>query len=124
MIRTTTSSWLVGLLGAALLLGGCASQEQKKSIEKTNEGVKAYNQKQYDVAIEKYNAALAVDPQFPSALYNQDRQLEAKGAAGYNPAEFRPGYTLVRIRDGAMELEYRVTGKEEKVSKRLPLRGA
>jgi predicted phosphodiesterase len=59
---------------------------------------------------------------FPSALYNQDRQLEAKGAAGYNPAEFRPGYTLVRIRDGAMELEYRVTGTDAKVAKILPVR--
>jgi predicted phosphodiesterase len=58
---------------------------------------------------------------FPSALYNQDRQLEAKGAPGYNLPEFRPGYTLVRFRDGAMELEYRVTGLEEKASKTLPL---
>ena len=56
---------------------------------------------------------------FPSALYNQDRQLEAKGAEGYNPIEFRPGYTLVRIRDGALELDYRVTGKDAKVSKNL-----
>lgn len=61
---------------------------------------------------------------FPSALYNQDRQLEAKGAAGYNPAEFRPGYTLVRIRDGVMELDYRVTGTDVKVSRSLPIRRA
>jgi hypothetical protein len=61
---------------------------------------------------------------FPSALYNQDRQLEAKGAPGYNLPEFRPGYTLVRIRDGAMELDYRVTGKDAKASKSLPLRKA
>jgi predicted phosphodiesterase len=58
---------------------------------------------------------------FPSALYNQDRQLEAKGAAGYNLPEFRPGYTLVHFRHGAMELEYRVTGQEEKATKSLPL---
>ena len=61
---------------------------------------------------------------FPSALYNQDRQLEAKGAPGYNLPEFRPGYTLVSIRDGAMELDYRVTGKDAKASKILPLRNA
>ena len=61
---------------------------------------------------------------FPSALYNQDRHLDAQGAQGYNPIEFRPGYTLVRIRDGAMELDYRVTGTDVKVPKKLPLRGA
>jgi 3',5'-cyclic AMP phosphodiesterase CpdA len=61
---------------------------------------------------------------FPSALYNQDRQLEAKGAMGYNPLEFRPGYTLVRLRDGKMELDYRVTGTDEKISRSLPLGNA
>lgn len=58
---------------------------------------------------------------FPSALYNQDRQLEAKGAPGYNLPEFRPGYTLVRLKDGAMELDYRVTGHVENASKTLPI---
>lgn len=58
---------------------------------------------------------------FPSALYNQDRQLEAKGAPGFNLPEFRPGYTLVRLKEGVIELEYRVTGLEEKMSKSLPM---
>ena len=61
---------------------------------------------------------------FPSGLYNQDRGLEAKGAAGYNPVEFRPGFTLVRISDGAINLDYRPTGTDAKVSKTLPRRRA
>ena len=58
---------------------------------------------------------------FPSALYNLDRKLEEKQAAGYNPPEFRPGYTLVNIRDGVMELSYQPTGAEPTVRKRLAL---
>ena len=61
---------------------------------------------------------------FPSALYNQDRKLEAQGAAGYNPVEFRPGHTLVRISDGSMELDYRPTGTDVKISKTLARRRA
>ena len=41
---------------------------------------------------------------FPSALYNQDRQLTAKQAPGYNLDEFRPGYVLASIRAGVMTL--------------------
>ena len=58
---------------------------------------------------------------FPSALYNQDRNLEDKKAPGYNLPEFRPGYTLVSIKDGAMTLQYRVTGTDEKAEKVLKL---
>jgi 3',5'-cyclic AMP phosphodiesterase CpdA len=58
---------------------------------------------------------------FPSALYNQDRKLEAAKAPGYNLAEFRPGYTLVNIKDGAMTLQYKVTGTEEKSEKLLKI---
>lgn len=58
---------------------------------------------------------------FPSALYNQDRKLEAQKAAGYNLPEFRPGYTLVRLREGAMILEYKVTGAESDAHKTLRL---
>jgi 3',5'-cyclic AMP phosphodiesterase CpdA len=48
---------------------------------------------------------------FPSALYNQNRNLEAQGAPGYNLAEFRAGYTLARFADGGkLELVYRATG--------------
>lgn len=61
---------------------------------------------------------------FPSALYNQDRKLEEKKAAGYNPSEFRPGYTLVSIRDGAMLLEYRPTGTDARVTRRCQLPSA
>jgi hypothetical protein len=58
---------------------------------------------------------------FPSALYNQDRKLEEQKAPGYNPKEFRPGYTLVTIMNGTMTLQYRVTGAEGGVEKSLPV---
>ena len=47
---------------------------------------------------------------FPSALYNLDRRLEAQNAPGYNPPEFRPGYTLVTIQRGEMRLAYKPVG--------------
>jgi 3',5'-cyclic AMP phosphodiesterase CpdA len=58
---------------------------------------------------------------FPSALYNQDRKLEEQKASGYNPREFRPGYTLVNIENGSMTLRYRATGAEDGIEKTLPL---
>jgi len=60
---------------------------------------------------------------FPSALYNQDRNLEKQNAPGYNLPEFRPGFTTVTIRGDALELSYRTleagAGKEV-ASKSLP----
>lgn len=53
----------------------------------------------------------------PSALYNRDRGLEEKSAPGFNPLEFRAGYTLVTIRDGAMRLRYKPTGNASSVEK-------
>jgi DNA repair exonuclease SbcCD nuclease subunit len=53
---------------------------------------------------------------FPSALYNQDRGLEEKQAPGFNPNEFRPGYTVATIDQGTLSLEYRPTGAEPSVS--------
>ena len=43
---------------------------------------------------------------FPSALYNQDRKLGASHAPGYNPEEFRPGFTSVTIKGEAIELRF------------------
>lgn len=43
---------------------------------------------------------------FPSALWNADRKLESQHAPGYNPPEFRPGFTRVRLREGALDLEF------------------
>ena len=56
---------------------------------------------------------------FPSALYNLDRRLEAQMAPGYNPSEFRPGYTLVSIKDGALRLRYQPVGAESQVGRDL-----
>jgi predicted phosphodiesterase len=50
---------------------------------------------------------------FPSALYNQDRRLEEQKAPGYNLPEFRPGYTLVTINEGMMQLQYQPVGVVE-----------
>lgn len=53
-----------------LVLAACASQEQKKSIEKTNEGVKALRAKQYDVAIGKLEEATKAYRDNHTAWYN------------------------------------------------------
>lgn len=59
---------------------------------------------------------------FPSALYNLDRKLEAQKAPGYNPAEFRPGFTLVSIEAGVMKLTFKPLGANPSVSKDCPLK--
>jgi tetratricopeptide (TPR) repeat protein len=45
---------------AALLLGlaGCPSQSRNDSVKASNEGTKAYGQKQFDTAIERYQKAI------------------------------------------------------------------
>jgi len=48
----------------------------------------------------------------PSALYNQPRRLMEQQAPGYNPDEFRPGFTQVTIGSGTMSLKYQPTGVE------------
>lgn len=53
---------------------------------------------------------------FPSALYNQNRGLEEQDAPGFNPVEFRPGYTLATIDRGKLSLEYRPTGSDPSVT--------
>ncbi len=55
---------------------------------------------------------------FPSALYNQDRELEQQ-APGYNLPEFRPGFMQVTIEEGRMSLNYHMTGRQDAVKKRL-----
>jgi 3',5'-cyclic AMP phosphodiesterase CpdA len=49
---------------------------------------------------------------FPSALYNQDRELTKQKAPGYNLAEFRPGYTQASIKEGSLALRYRPIGAD------------
>ena len=54
---------------------------------------------------------------FPSALYNQDRKLEEQKAAGYNPIEFRPGFTALTLPKDKLRLDYRVTGAAANVTR-------
>ena len=61
---------------------------------------------------------------FPSALYNQDRKLESQQAPGYNQPEFRPGFTLVRINNGVMQLRFQAVGDEPKPLRELKLGAA
>jgi len=56
---------------------------------------------------------------FPSALYNQNRGLEEKQAPGFNPIEFRPGYTVATLDEGHLSLRYCPTGAEASVGVRL-----
>lgn len=57
---------------------------------------------------------------FPSALYNQDRKLEEQRAPGYNPVEFRPGFTAVTATPDWLRLEFKPLGQEVAVTKELP----
>ena len=50
---------------------------------------------------------------------NKKRGLEEKMAPGYNPDEFRPGYTLAEINGGTLTLTYKPTGEEPKIDKLL-----
>jgi len=54
----------------------------------------------------------------PSVLYNLDRGLEKQKAAGYNPLEFRPGYTMVTIDKGLMTLDYKPLGVDVSINKK------
>lgn len=56
---------------------------------------------------------------FPSALYNQDRQLEAQHAPGYNPPEFRPGFTAVTITSHSIDLRFHTVDAGEVLKKGL-----
>ncbi len=59
---------------------------------------------------------------FPSALYNQNRGLEAKQAPGYNPSTFDPGFTQVTIENGVMALNYQPVGKGKPLTHPCPLK--
>lgn len=54
---------------------------------------------------------------FPSALYNLDRGLMKKKAAGYNLPEFRPGVTQVTLSAGVMKLQYKPIAAEATASR-------
>lgn len=58
---------------------------------------------------------------FPSALYNQDRKLEEQKAAGYNPIEFRPGYSVITLRKDMVLIDFRVTGTKENIIRECSL---
>lgn len=61
---------------------------------------------------------------FPSLLYNHDRRLMEQNAAGFNPPEFRPGYTLVTVQNQVMVLQYRPLGSDACVEHRCPLQSS
>jgi Icc-related predicted phosphoesterase len=55
----------------------------------------------------------------PSVLYNLDRGLEKQKAAGYNPLEFRAGYTMITIDNGLMTLDYKPLGADVSINKKF-----
>jgi tetratricopeptide (TPR) repeat protein len=63
---------------ASITLVACASQEQKKSINKTNEGVKALRGKQYDDAISKLEEATKAYRDNHTAWYNLGLAYDGK----------------------------------------------
>jgi predicted phosphodiesterase len=56
---------------------------------------------------------------FPSALYNLDRKLEEQKAPGYNPLEFRPGFTLVKITANDIQLRFQAKDQADALKKNL-----
>jgi predicted phosphodiesterase len=58
---------------------------------------------------------------FPSALYNQDRKLEEQKAPGYNPLEFRPGYTRVKITAKEIQIRFQANGQADAIEKDLAI---
>ena len=56
---------------------------------------------------------------FPSALYNQDRKLEEQKGPGYNPPEFRPGYTRVKITGQEIQIRFQAHGQADAIAKDL-----
>lgn len=56
---------------------------------------------------------------FPSALYNQDRKLEEQQAPGYNPVEFRPGFSCVKITSSEIQIRFQAQGKADAIAKDL-----
>ena len=69
---------LVAVVLACFALSACASQEQKKSINKTNEGVKALRAKQYDEAISKLEEATKAYRDNHTAWYNLGLAYDGK----------------------------------------------
>jgi tetratricopeptide (TPR) repeat protein len=66
MMRNAIAAGLI----AATSLAACASKEQKESIEKTNEGVKAIKEKHYDEAVSKLTDATSAYKDNYTAWYN------------------------------------------------------
>jgi calcineurin-like phosphoesterase family protein len=56
---------------------------------------------------------------FPSALYNLDRKLQEQQAPGYNPLEFRPGYTQVKITSQEIQLRFQTEKQADAIVKDL-----
>jgi tetratricopeptide (TPR) repeat protein len=66
------------VVGMCFSLLACASQEQKKSINKTNEGVKALRSKAYDDAISKLDEATKAYSDNHTAWYNLGLAYDGK----------------------------------------------
>ncbi len=84
------------VLVGVFALAACASQEQKKSIEHTNEGVRMLNAKQFEGAVGKFEEAVKVYSENHTAWYNlglaQDgRKKYEEAAKAYEQAVKRSG---------------------------------
>jgi predicted phosphodiesterase len=58
---------------------------------------------------------------FPSALYNQDRNLAKQNAQGFYLAEHRPGFVRVTLGREGMKLAYRPLGEKDTSDRVCPL---
>lgn len=84
-LRTSQTHWRCGILVfflPALLVGlGCRFTGQGRNID----GVRQYQQGQYQTAIQKFQQSLVVNPQNADAYYNLAATYYAMGKSGRNP---------------------------------------
>src|SRR5271156_1976704 len=87
---------VAGLLAVVL----SAPAQNPAAIKPFNQGVEAFDKKDYDTAIKAFTEALKIDPKFGQAYYN--RALAAQNKGDYDPAiadytqaiKFDPKYAL------------------------------
>jgi tetratricopeptide (TPR) repeat protein len=68
------------ILGAAVLLAGCATDTDQRLRDYSSDGLYLYQRGQYQAARESFQAALALKPEDPDLLYNIGQCYDHQGA--------------------------------------------
>src|SRR5262249_32985477 len=76
--RTIANAWQASLLAAlALCATGCRMVSQGRNVD----GVRYFQQGQYPVALQRFDAALTIDPQNADTYYNKAAVYHRMGLA-------------------------------------------